>query len=317
MLPAGLHNDVRLRRAVRGIPAPMCSAGAGERACERTSVTALARSVRPSAARECGELRTRDRRGCRPHVRGGRPAGLGRRRAGRPRRRRMRCRVGATSRRRRRPGGRRCGRAVGRRRARAGGSRVPGPDRRRRPDAAGRRALGARGADGVAGALGRGPGRRAGGEPGGRDRGHAPRHLGRRAHRAAVRRTGRAGPRRHLPDHGTRRRVAHPRSGRRRARRVHRGVRCGARPSRRRRRDGAHRRRRRTHGRARPIPGDTGRTDRRPGRRPIRRGARTPQPRIGRPAGRGRHAESRPAMGTDRRRRASGRGVRCARSAGR
>ena len=106
----------------------------------------------------------------------------------------------AAPRRRRQPGRRRGGRAVGRRRARAGRPRVPGPDRRRRPDAAGGRAVGAGGADGVAGALGRGPGRRARGRPGGRDRGHAPRHLGRRPHRAAGRRAGRAGPRRHLPD---------------------------------------------------------------------------------------------------------------------
>ena len=58
--------------------------------------------------------------------------------------------------------------------------------------------------------------------------------VGRRPHRAAGRRAGRAGPRRHLPDHGARRRVAAPtsrartvRHRSRRRRRVARHSRCG------------------------------------------------------------------------------------------
>ena len=50
---------------------------------------------------------------------------------------------------------------------------------------------------------------REGGTRGGRRR-DAPGLVGRRPHRPARRRGGRAGPRRHLPDHGARRRVAAP-----------------------------------------------------------------------------------------------------------
>ena len=61
-----------------------------------------------------------------------------------------------------------------------------------------------------------------------------PAVVGRRPHRTARRRAGRAGPRRHLPDHGARRRVAFRRVGdgrrgrrSRRRRRVARHSRCG------------------------------------------------------------------------------------------